>query len=159
MAGVELIKSAFSRFLGRSVKVMVELSHSEFTQTYRMIDNTEEVTVDGDTFKPYAFKLINNAQGETQGARLVLSNIDRSVASEIRNATTNENIVCRVWIAHLEKKDGVINIERHDAGTFEVYSPVVTKDSTSMTLNLRISINYNLGTYRYTKNFFPNLYL
>lgn len=159
MPNVELIKSAFSRSLGRSVKVMVQLSHSQFSQTYRIIDNTEAVTVDGDTFEPYPFGFVANSQGETQGAKLVLSNIDRRIASEIRAATDNENIVCQVWICQLEKQNGTVNAERYDAGTFEVYSPVVTKDATTLTLNLRISIEFNLGTIRYNPTLFPNLYL
>lgn len=159
MANFELIKSAFSRQLGRSVKVMVEFSHSKFTETFRIIDNTEAVTVSGDTFNPYPFKFIANAQGQTQGGSIVLSNVDRNIAGEIRSATDNETIVATVWIAHLESDGTTINVERVSAGVFEVFSPVITKQSITLTLNLRVSLDYNMGTIRYNPNLFPNLYL
>ena len=156
---IEMIKSAFSRKLGRSVKFLVEISHPNLSKTYRIIDNTEAVTVDGDTFNPYPFKFLQNAQTETQGARLALSNVDRNLANELRNATDNENIICRIWVANVEKQGDTVNVERIDAGTFEVFSPVVTKEVTTFTLNLRVSLNYNLSTVRYNPNLFPNLYL
>lgn len=159
MANIELIKSAFSRQLGRSVKVMVEFSHSQFSQTFRIVDNTEAITVSGDTFEPYPFSFVANTQGETQGGSIVLSNVDRTIAGEIRNATDNESIVAQVWVANVESNGTDINVERVEAGTFEVFSPVINKQSITLNLNLRISLEYNLGTVRYNPNLFPNLYL
>lgn len=91
--------------------------------------------------------------------RLALSNVDRNLANELRNATDNENIICRIWVANVEKQGDTVNVERIDAGTFEVFSPVVTKEVTTFTLNLRVSLNYNISTVRYNPNLFPNLYL
>ena len=158
MANLELIKSAFSRDLGRSIKILAEFSHSQFDETFRIVDNTEAITIDGDTFSPYPFKFIQNSQGETQGATLALSNVDRNIARQIKKATTNENIVCKIWICQIEKDD-VLNVERYESGTFEVFSPVITKEATAINLNLRVSIEYNVGTVRYNTNLFPNLYL
>lgn len=155
----ENIKSAFSRQLGRGVHVLVEFSHSKFTDTFRLIDNTESVLVEGDTFEPYPFKFVQSTQGETSGASIILSNIDRTIVNELKKATDNESIVCTVWIANVEKVGDTLNVDRYSAGTFEVFSPVVTIDSTSLSLNLRISLDYNVGSLRYSPVLFRNLYL
>jgi len=156
---IEMIKSAFSRKLGRSIKVLLQFEHSGLSQTFRLVDNTEAVEYNGNTFNPYPFKFVANSQGETQGARLVLSNVDRTLANEIRNVTDNESIICSVWVAQIEKDGDTLNVDAHPAGVFEVQGIVVKKDATSMVLNLRVSLEFNLSTVRYNPNLFPNLYI
>jgi len=155
----ELVKSAFSRQLGRGVNILVEFSHSQFTSTFRLCDNTAPITTAEGTFEPFPFKYVLNTQGETQGASIVLGNIDRQVAREIRRATNNESIVCRVWIANIEKIDGNITASTYDAGTFEVFTPTITPETVTLNLNLRLSLEFNQGKLRYNQTNFPNLYL
>lgn len=158
MSIVELKKSAASRNLGRGIYILLELSHSKFDQTYRMIDNTESVTFGADTFEPFPFKFVPSTQGETSGASVALSNIDREISRQIKNATDNENITCKVWVCQIEN-NGQLNAQRTDNGEFEVESVLVNKDAVTLSLNMRISINYNASSQRFSPSVFRNLYL
>lgn len=156
---LELKKSAASRNLGRGINILLEFSHSAWTETFKFIDNTESITVDSDTYEPFPFKFTQNAQGETSGSSIVLANVDRTIARQIKLATGNESIQCRVYICHVEQDNTTIVGERLDRGLYEVFNPTITTESITMNLNLRLSLNFNASSLRYNPSVFRNIYL
>lgn len=152
----EIDKSAFSNYTPNVLLFLIELSHSQFDQTYYFTNNNADISIEGDTYEPFPFIFNIPAQGETQGSSLSLGNIDRRVASEISTTIkSNENILAQIYLCHIE--DGTP--ERFDLGVFEVLTADITKDVAILGVNQRTSLGFNVGTIRYSQRLFPNLYL
>lgn len=154
----ETKKASSVKNLPQALLFLVKFEHSTFAEPYRIVNNVEPITDGGETFMPFSFAFIPNTQGEQSGASIVLSNVDREIASALKGATTNENIVCTVEIANVEKVAETFYINREPMGVYEVYAPTITKDAVSMNLNLRLSLEYNVGSLRYSPTNFPNIY-
>lgn len=152
----ELDKNSFSRYLGREICLLIELSHSTWDETYYLCNNTKAVTVDDITYQPYPFDIILPSQKEQQGTQIMLSNVQNLAANLIyKTVNSNENIVCQLYICNLETDA----VERFDKGLFEIFSPQITNEFIQANINLRHSFNVNCGSMRYNKQLFPNLYL
>ena len=90
----ELDKNSFSRYLGRNVNLLIELSHSAWDKTFYLINDTQPLELDGSTYEPYPFDLTMPSQTEQQGTQIVLSNINNVAANLIKSTVnTNENIL------------------------------------------------------------------
>lgn len=156
MSRFELDKNSYSRYLGRNFVLLIELSHSLFNQTYRFINDTKVLIVDGLTFNPYPFDIILPSQTETQGTQIVLSNVQNLAANAIQETIySNENILLNLYFANRELQTA----EKYDAGLFEIQSVSITPESITGTLNIRHNLNVNLGSIHYYQTFFENLFL
>jgi len=153
-----LQKAVQQRYLPAGIFTLLELSHSKFDKTYRLINNTKSIELDGLTYEPYPldFKLKN--QGDNSSNPLVLSNVDQTVVRELMKATDNEDVKVKVMIAIIEKVDNNIFIDKRDVGTFIIDNVTVTNETTSMALDLETSLKFNIGTVRFSNPvLFPNL--
>jgi len=152
----ELDKNSFSRYLGRTVCMFLELEHSNFPQIFRLVNNTKAIEVDGKTFEPFPFDIILPSQTEQQGTQIVLSNINNYIANEIKKVVnSNEDIHLQLYIGNIETQE----VELYDKGHFIVTEPVITPESVTATVNIDHCLDYNLGTIRFNRQLFPNLYL
>ncbi len=156
MTRFELDKNSFSRYLGRTVKMLIELNHSAFEEPFYFINDTKALTIDGNTYQPYPFDIILPAQSETQGTQIVLSNVQNLAANEIRKTiNSNENINLDLYIVNIETDVA----EKYPAGLFEVFDANITPESITATINIRHNLDINLSTICYYRQTFPNLYL
>lgn len=152
----ELDKNSFSRYLGRNVNLLIELSHSAWDETFYLINDTQPLELDGSTYEPYPFDLTMPSQTEQQGTQIVLSNINNAAANLIKSTVnTNENILMRLYLVNRELETA----EKFDKGEFEIFNPQITNESITATINLRHSFDINCGSIRYNRQLFPNLYL
>lgn len=152
----ELDKNSYSRYLGRNVNFLIELSHSAWDKTYYLINDTKPLTIDGNTYEPYPFDLTLPSQTEQQGTQIVLSNIQNLASNLIeKTVNSNENIVLQLYLVNRETETA----EKYDKGQFEIFNPQITNEAVSATINLRHSFNINCGSIRYNRQLFPNLYL
>lgn len=152
----ELDKNSYSRYLGRNVNFLIELSHSEWDRTYYLINDTKELTLDGKTYEPYPFDLTMPSQTEQQGTQIILSNVNNIAANLIKQTVnSNENIVMQLYLVNRELETA----EKYDKGLFEIFEPQITNEVVNATINLRHSFDINCGSIRYNKQLFPNLYL
>lgn len=149
-------KNALCRQVGRVVTWAVELSHSLFTETYYLINDTQEATYNGHTFQPYPFNVIIPAQTEQDGTQIVLSNIQNLISSPISKiVTSNENIMIKLYCVSIET-----NVNEFDfKGEYEIISAVCTNDSVTGQITIRNCLDINIGKFRYNKTNFPNLQL
>ena len=152
----ELDKNSFSRYLGRGVCFLIELSHSSWGQVYYLTNNTAKVELDGKTYEPYPFDIVLPSQTEQQGTQIVLSNV-HNLAANLVNQTvnSNENIKLQLYIANVENDIA----EKFNKGSFEIFSPQITSEAVSANINLRHSFDVNCGPMRYNRQLFPNLFL
>lgn len=152
----ELEKNSFSRYLGRNVRFLIELSHSTWDETYYLINDTKPLTVDGNTYTPYPFDLTLPSQTEQQGTKIVFSNIQNLAAELIRKTVnSNENISLQLYLVNIESEAA----EKFDKGLFEIFSPQITNENVTAAINLRHSFEVNCGSIRYNRQLFPNLFL
>lgn len=152
----ELDKNSYSRFLGRNVNFLIELSHSTWDKTYYLINDTKPLEIDGNTYEPYPFDLTMPSQTEQQGTQIILSNVQNLAANLInQTVNSNENIVLHLYLVNRETDTA----EKFDEGQFEIFAPKVTNELVSATLNLRHSFDINCGSLRYNRQLFPNLFL
>lgn len=153
-----LQKAIIQRYLPAGIYTMIELSHSNFDKTYRLIDNTEAVEIDGEVFEPYPLSFKPKNQGDNSTNPLALSNIDPTVVREIQKARTNEDVIVRVWLAIVEKVDNNSFMDRRYIGQYVIDNVAITNEATSMSLTLDTSLKFNIGTIRGKNNIlFPNL--
>lgn len=152
----ELDKNSFSRYLGRGVCFLIELSHSYWNETYYLCNNTEIVEIDGKTYQPYPFDIVMPSQTEQQGTSIVFSNIQNIAANLIQQTVnSNENIVLQLYVANVETDA----VEKFDKGEFEIFNPQITNEAIQANINLRHSFDINCSSMRYNRQLFPNLFL
>lgn len=157
-----LQKAIQQRYLPAGIYTLLELSHSKFDKTYRLVNDTRsiDVNIDGQdlTFEPYPFNFKPKNQGDNTTNPLVLSNVDQTVVTELLKATEDEDVVVRVWLAIVEELDGKCFIEYRTAGKFIIDNVNITNATTSLSLDLDTSLKFNIGTLRFDNpNLFPNL--
>ena len=152
----ELEKNSFSRYLGRNVRFLIELSHSNWNETYYLINDTKELLLDGKTYQPYPFDIVLPSQTEQQGTQIILSNIQNIAANLIyQTVDSNENIALQLYVVNIETEVA----EKFDKVQFEIFSPQITNEQISANINLRHSFDINCGSMRYNRQLFPNLFL
>lgn len=156
MARFELDKNSFSRSLGRNFKMLIKLTHSTFDSPYYFINDTKSLTIDGNTYLPFAFDIVLPGQTDTQGTQLVMSNIQNAAANAIKSTIyTNENIYLDLFLVNVETETA----EKYDAGLFEVQNVQITPQTVTANINIRHNLDVNMGTIHYYNQLFPNLYL
>lgn len=156
MKQFELVKNAFSRYLGRSLNLLIDVSHPEFEREYHFINNTKPVTVDGVLYEPCPFDIIPPAQTETQGTQITMSNVQQLVSNEIRKTVnSNQNIVITLFVVNIEAESA----EKYAKGTFELMDVTITPETVTGSINIRHCLDINCGSIRYNRQLFPNLYM
>ena len=99
----ELDKNSFSRYLGRGLCLLVEISHSQLPQTYYLINNIKDVNIDGQVYHAYPFDVILPSQTEQSGTKITLSNINNTISKELAAIVdSNENVIVQLYIANIE---------------------------------------------------------
>lgn len=152
----ELDKNSFSRYLGRGLCLLVEISHSQLPQTYYLINNIKDVTIDGQLYQAYPFDVILPSQTEQSGTKITLSNINNTISKELAAiVSSNENVIVQLYIANIEDNAN----EKINKGSFELTEIAITNEVVTGTINIRNCLDINLGSIRYNKQLFPNLYL
>nr|DAY58543.1 MAG TPA: protein of unknown function (DUF1833) [Caudoviricetes sp.] len=152
----ELDKNSYSRYLGRALKMLIELKHSAFQESFCFINDTKTLELDSKIYQPYPFDIILPSQTETQGTQLVLSNIQNLAANEIRKTiNSNENILLDLYIVNIETEAA----EKYPAGLFEIFEAQITPESITATINIRHNLDVNMSTINYYRQTFPNLFL
>ncbi len=152
----ELDKNSFSRYLGRGICFLIELSHRSWNQVYYLTNNTQKVELDGKTYEPYPFDIVLPSQTEQQGTQIVLSNVQNLAANLINQTVySNENIKMQLYLANVENDVA----EKFNKGMFEIFSPQISSEAVSANINLRHSFEVNCGSMRYNRQLFPNLFL
>lgn len=152
----ELDKNSFSRYLGRSIVILLELSHSEFEQTYYLINDTRALTIEDITYQPFPFDITLPSQTEQDGTTFTFSNINNYVANILSSViSNNENILMQIYLCNRESEVA----DKIDFGLYEIFEPTISNDVATAKINIRHSLNYNIGTITYNKNLFQNLFL
>jgi phage-related protein len=152
----ELDKNSFSRYLGRGLCLLVEISHSQLPQKYYLINNIKDVTIDGQVYQAYPFDVILPSQTEQSGTKITLSNINNTISKELAAiVSSNENVIVQLYIANIEDNAN----EKINKGSFELTEIAITNEVVTGTINIRNCLDINLGSIRYNKQLFPNLYL
>lgn len=152
----ELDKNSFSRYLGRGLCLLVEISHSQLPQTYYLINNIVDVTIDGQVYQAYPFDVILPSQTEQSGTKITLSNINNTISKELAAiVSNNENVIVQLYIANIEDNAN----EKINKGGFELTEIAITNEVVTGTINIRNCLDINLGSIRYNKQLFPNLFL
>jgi hypothetical protein len=151
----EMDKNSYSRYLGRGFNLAIEISHSEL-DTFYLINDITDITIDSQEYQAFPFDIVLPSQNEKQGTQLIMSNINQLVTNELINiVTSNENMIVKVYIVNVESETA----EKYDKGTFEIMSAEVTQEQVNFSINLRHSLDYNVGTKRYNQQLFGNLFL
>lgn len=152
----ELDKNSFSRYLGRGLCLLVEISHSQLPQTYYLINNIKDITIDGQLYQAYPFDVILPSQTEQSGTKITLSNINNTISKELAAiVSSNENVIVQLYIANIEDNAN----EKINKGSFELTEIAITNEVVTGTINIRNCLDINLGSIRYNKQLFPNLFL
>lgn len=152
----ELDKNSFSRYLGRGLCLLVEISHSELPQTYYLINNTVDVTIDSQVYQAYPFDVILPSQTEQSGTKITLSNVNNTISNELAAiVNSNESVIITIYIANIENNAN----EKINKGIFELTEIAVTNEVVTGTINIKNCLDINLGSIRYNKQNFPNLFL
>lgn len=156
MTRFEFDKNSYSRYLGRTAKMLIELSHSVWDKPYLFINDTKELTIDGNTYVPYPFDIVLPSQTETQGTQIVMSNVQNLAANEIsKTINTNENIVLKLYFVNIE----TVIAEKYEVGLYELQDVTITPESISGSINIKHNLDINLSFIRYNRQVFPNLTL
>ena len=124
----ELDKNSFSRYLGRGLCLLIEISHSGLSQTYYLVNNTSDITVDGQVYQKYPFDVVLPSQTERQGTKITLFNtieLTRELASII---DSNENVIVQLYIANIEENAN----EKINKGSFELTDIKITNDAVTV---------------------------
>lgn len=152
----ELEKNSFSRYLGRGLCFLAELSHPAWDETFYICNNTAPVIINNITYEPFPFDIILPSQTEQQGTQIVLSNIQNFAANLIRSTVkSNINIKLHLYICNIETEIA----QKFDKGEFEIFNPQITNEMVQANINLRHSFDINCGSIRYNRQLFPNLFL
>ena len=152
----ELDKNSFSRYLGRCVCLLIEVTHSAFAEPFYLTNNREDVTANSKTYTAYPFDVILPSQTEQDGTQIVLSNINNLISNEIAKiGNSNENMVLKLYVASVESN----SVDTSFKGEFEINTPTITNEAVTANINIRNCLDINIGSIRYNKTNFPNLSL
>lgn len=158
MSNFNLLKSTQQRYLPAGIYYLLDIKHSLFERDYYLINNTEDVEINGNLYQAYPFGYVKKAQGDNSPATLTLSNIDQTVTSEIDKVTNNEPVKVTLYTALIEVKDGILFKDFVKAGEFEATDPVITNETIQLSLIFRNSLNINVGKYTFRdKTKFKNI--
>jgi len=150
----EFDKNSFSRYLGRTLCMCIEISHL-LIDTYYLTNNTQQVLANSKTYEPYPFDLRLPSQTEQQGTQITLSNIYNQVSNIIEQTiNSNENIIIKLYAANIETNSA----ELINMGEFEIMGVNITNEAVVASINIRHCLDINVGKYRFNKQNFPNLF-
>lgn len=146
----------------RGVYTLTTLTHSGFSQVWRLVNNAESIFYQGDTYESLNFEIAMGNTRDAAGASIVIGNIDRRIAKELQSALAsnpNEDLkveFMQVSVGIDEVYDKVIQpmsaVYRYKATGITITKQVVTAG-----LVLDNSFAYNIGKYSFNSTDFPNI--
>lgn len=155
MSRFEFLKNSFSRYLGRTFCLLIELKHSAFEQPFYFINDTKPLEIEGIKYEPCVFDVILPSQTEKQGTQITMSNESNQTANEIKKTVySNENIIINLYCANVETQTA----EKDLKGIYELENVQINSESVTGVINIRHNLDINMGFLRYNNNF-PNLSL
>jgi len=109
---------------------LLTIDHADLASPIRIVNNTESVVSDANTFDPFPFKvtLPQDVEDSEPVARLTISNVDQSIITALRTVTSAPTFTLAVVLSDSPstKEYGPIDLELRD------YQ--VTKDTISLNL-------------------------
>lgn len=83
--GTTILNAMFAQTTTEAAYALLAISHSTFS-TIRFVNNSENVTSNGDTYiaAPFAVQLPPDSEEQRPVIRIVASNIDRALVDEVR---------------------------------------------------------------------------
>lgn len=140
----------------------VKFTHSQFTEDIHVINNTEDVTFEGNVYEVLPFVFNPESRGEKGAGNLTISNISQELLDPILEAQQkpNEEIGAHIYLLNVNRDTdtGEFIITSTDFGEYVLNLAELSKEVISATVFLRSSLGYNQGKLRFTPQQFPNLY-
>lgn len=111
---------------------LLTITHADLSSPIRIVNNTEEIVSDGNTFSPFPFQvtLPSDVEDAEPVARVTVSNVDQTVITALRSVSSAPTFTLAVVLAESPStyEYGPIDLELRD------YQ--VTKQSIQMNLSL-----------------------
>jgi len=148
-------KEIFASQSGAVFLFVLQIAHSTISTIY-LVNNNEDVTYDGNTYTAYAFKFTppSDKEGNKDSAKLLISNVDRTLLATIRTISTPLAASAAVIMI---LPNGTISKE---AGWWVFDLKDITYDvmTISGTLSFNFELNHNASQTKYNNLTFPAIY-
>lgn len=80
--------------------VLIEITHADMAQTIRVVNNTEAIVSNSQTFVGLPFAIEFPDEGERPGeARISIDNVNRQIVEAVRSISTPPNVKLQVILA------------------------------------------------------------
>lgn len=80
--------------------VLMEITHADMADTIRVVNNTEAIVSDGETYVGLPFAIEFPDEGDRPGeARISIDNVDRRIVEAVRSITTPPTVKLQVILA------------------------------------------------------------
>jgi hypothetical protein len=146
-------QSIYAQETGEIWLHLLEIEHTAIT-TLRFVDNTEQITSNGDIYLPYAFRIALPGEFDDQlpSVQLEIDNVDRQILEGIRALPSAPTIVLALILA---SSPDVI-----EAGPFRFTLKAVDYDAQTIsgTLAFEDTLNEPYPAIRFTPNYFPGIF-
>jgi hypothetical protein len=148
-------KEVFASQSGAVFLSVLQIIHSTITTIY-LVNNSADVVYDGNTYTGYAFKFSppSDKEGNKDSAKLLMSNIDRSILAIVRAISTPLTVRAAVIMI---LPTGAISKE---AGWWEFDLKDISYDAMTIsgTLSFNFELNHNASQVKYNNLTFPGIY-
>lgn len=96
-----LVAAAFAQDTGEAVLELLTIEHADLAAAIRVVNNTESVTSNGNTFTPYPFRVtLPDDKGDSAPrGRIEIDNVSREIAQAIRNISSAPDITISLILA------------------------------------------------------------
>jgi hypothetical protein len=94
-------ESAFAEATGEVWLVLLTIEHADLAEPLRFVNNTENITSNGDAFLAFPFDYVAPDEGN-EGAgigRIRIDNVDRQIAQTIRELQTAPTVTVQIVLA------------------------------------------------------------
>ena len=93
-----LTTSAFAQDTDEVWLVLITIDHDDLAQPIRVVNNTEDITSNGETFVgfPFDITLPDAREDAPPRARLVIDNVSREIAQAVRTITSAPTVTIEV---------------------------------------------------------------
>lgn len=119
---------------------LLTVDHPDLGAPLRLVNNTESIVSDGETFEPFPFELVLPAETDTElpTVELVVDNVSRELLEEVRSISTPFTLTIEIVLA---SSPDVIE------ASYDLESRSATYDASS--------IRFQLGAEAYMSEPFP----
>lgn len=142
------------------ILVVLDIDHTSLSSPIRVVNNTQGIEWNGNTYEASSFKFKPPAQeeGELSNATLTLSNIDRRIMETVRSIDSAPTVTANVVFVKHDELDPALAVVK-EAGPWAFDLSEVRYDAKSITgtLTLNLKPKQTLSTVRVTFSNFPGL--